>query len=124
MRILFLISVAFLTISPSAGQECVWAGKIFADNEMNINGRVCQICQNGKRIDRDVKCEECKPKANPVAFNPTLAAKHCTARPNRSAPLETYTDGARAILNGKCQLCSGGQWLESTPARSQICPAQ
>ena len=124
MRILFFISVALLTISPSTGQECVWAGKIFADNEMNINGRVCQICQNGKWVDRDVKCEECKSKTNPVAFNPTPAANDCTARPNRSAPLETYTDGARAVLNGKFQLCSGGQWLESTPARSQICPAQ
>ena len=123
MRILFFISVAFLTISPSAGQECVWAGKIFADNEMNINGRVCQICQNGKWVDRDVKCEECKPKTNPVPSNLPPAANDCAARPHRSAPLEAYSDGARAMLNSKFQLCSDGQWLESTPERSQICPA-
>jgi hypothetical protein len=124
MRTLLLISVAFLTISTTTGQECAWAGKIFADDEMNLNGRVCQICHNGRWVDRPVKCEECKPKTNPVAFNPTPAANDCTARPNRSAPLQTFTDGARAILNGKFQLCSDGQWLESTPERSQICAAQ
>jgi len=123
MRALLLISVAFLTIAPSAGQECVWAGKIFADNEMNINGRVCQICQNGKWVDRDVRCEDCKPKTNPVPLNPTPAANDCTARPHRSATLETYSDGARAVLDGKFQVCSGGQWIDSTPARSRLCAA-
>lgn len=123
MRTLLLISVAFLTISTTTGQECAWAGKIFADDEMNLNGRVCQICQNGRWVDRAVRCEECKPKTIPVEFNPTPAANDCTARPNRSAPLQTFTDGARAILNGKFQLCSDGQWLDSTPTRSQICAA-
>ena len=126
MRTLLRISVAFLTLSTATGQECVWAGKIFADNEMNVNGRVCQICRNGKWVDRDVKCEECKPKTNPVAMNPPPGANDCTARPNRAnrtAPLEAFTDGARAVLEGRFQVCSGGQWIDSTPARSQVCPA-
>ena len=123
MRTLLLISVAFLTISTTTGQECTWAGNIFADNEMNLNGRVCQICQNGKWVDRDVKCEECKPKTIPVASHPIPAANDCAARPHRSAPLEAFTDGARAVLQGKFQICSDGQWIETTPSRSQICPA-
>ena len=123
MRTLLLISVVFLTISPGTGQECVWAGKLFVDNEMNVNGRVCQICQNGKWVDKDVRCEECKPKTNPVPSFLQPAANDCAARPHPSAPLEAYSDGARAILNGRFQLCSDGQWLGSTPERSQICPA-
>jgi len=124
VRALLIISIAFLTISPATGPECVWAGDVFADNELNINGRVCQICQNGRWVDRKVKCEECKPKTTPVPVNPPPAANDCTARPHRSAPLQTYTDGARAILEGKFQLCSDGQWIESNPAPSQLCPGR
>ena len=124
MRTPLLISVLFLTLSPTTGQECVWAGKLFVDNEMNLNGRVCQICKNGRWVDRNVKCEECKPKTLPVPSNLPPAANDCNARPHRSAPLEAYSDGARAVLDGKFQLCSDGQWLETTPERSQICPAQ
>ena len=123
MRILLLISLAFLTMAPATGPECVWAGNIFGDNEMSVNGRVCQICQGGRWVDKRAKCEECKPKTNPVPLHPIPAANDCTFRPNRSAPLETFTDGARAILQGKFQICSDGQWLETTPERSQICPA-
>jgi len=124
VRTLLLVSVAFLAISSATGEECVWAGKIFADNELSINGRVCQICQNGRWVDRNVKCDECKPKTIPVPSYLPPAANDCTARPNRSAPLEAFSDGARAVLNGKFQLCSDGQWIESNPAPSQMCAAR
>ena len=125
MRALLLSLGAFFIMAPAADSGCVWAGKVFSDNEMNLNGRICQVCKAGKWIDQDVKCDECKPKTNPVESNRPPGPKDCTENPNpASAQKLTYTDGAREVLQGKFKVCAGGQWAEKTPVPSQICSAK
>lgn len=124
IRTLFVISIVLLTLSPTSPDSgCVWAGKVYSDAELKLNGRVCQICQAGKWVDKDAKCEECRARSSPAVSNPPPSDRDCTAQSNSSSPQKlTFTDGARVEQeDGKFQMCSAGQWVERPPAPSQIC---
>jgi hypothetical protein len=124
VRTLFFTSIGLLILIPApTDSHCVWAGRVYSDAELKLNGRVCQICQAGKWVDKDIKCDECRAKTNPVLSNPPPTNRDCTAQLNSSSPQRlTFTDGARVEQEaGVLQMCSAGQWVERPPAPSQIC---
>jgi hypothetical protein len=125
--LMFAGIVGLLTLSASPTDiSCAWAGRVYTDADLKVNGRMCQICQAGKWVDKDVTCEKCKPGSKPVASNPPPSDKDCTAQLEPSSPQKlTFTDGARVEqAHGKFQVCSAGIWVEKQPAESQLCPAR
>lgn len=126
----FKSAVLVLIMAPiaalSADRDCVWAGRVYSDGILKLNGGVCHICQAGKWIDKKAKCDECKPTSTPDETNPALSAKDCTGkRDPANAQLLTFSDGDRVSqADGKFHMCSAGQWIEKQVASTQLCPEQ
>lgn len=122
LLIAIVCSVTTISASP-AYTGCAWAGRIYSDGELKVNGQICQICQAGKWVDRDANCQDCKPKNKPVESNPEPMPYDCTAQVNPASPQRlTFTDGARlSQAEGKFQKCEAGQWTEKKPPPPPLC---
>ncbi len=121
---LLVLIIAFMPGSDASQEgECVWAGRVYGDGELKLNGQVCQVCQAGKWVDKAASCDECKPASKPKPTNPVPKPLDCVGRSHRSDPQRlTFSDGARVRQsNGVFQACSSGQWIERVPASNQIC---
>jgi hypothetical protein len=97
---------------------------VFLDNELNVNGGVCQVCVTGKWKDSDTSCNACSPPAPPKESNPPATEVDCTAKHHDSGQPLTFRDGARGRLRGQYKRCSAGQWLQSEPTKEQLCTAK
>lgn len=121
-----LLMCSFMVLAPqsnAANKACVWAGRVYLDTELKVNGQVCQICNDGKWIDHDVSCDKCKPQTKPDVTNPPPSDKDCSAQHQRDNPQKlTFSDGARVEQAGaKFQMCSSGVWLEKQAPQSNAC---
>jgi hypothetical protein len=124
---IFVIVLAAFTASsaaPPSNAGCVWAGRVYSDGELKLNGRICQVCQAGKWVDKSADCAACRPTRRPDETNPAPSASDCTAQQNPASPQKlTFTDGARVEqADGKFQMCSAGQWIQKEVTSSQLCP--
>ena len=125
-NLLLMLVFAFVSIA-THGQAsegtCVWAGRAYPDGEFKVNGRVCQVCNAGKWVDRNAKCETCKPKTKPAVTNPPPSVKDCTAQHEPDNPQKlTFSDGARVEQSGGTfQMCSAGVWQERDTPQSIAC---
>jgi hypothetical protein len=104
-----------------APEGCFWAGRAYRDGDLLASGGTCQICNDGKWIDKDVACAVCKTGDARNVF-PTPPRKLDCVALDKSGSAVTFTDGARLIRpDGKTQRCSAGQWVDNTIPNDQRC---
>ena len=117
--LLFTSLLCFSQVSVNA-QSCIWAGRVYSDQQLLNTGGACQICQAGKWVDHAVACGKCTTTPKPAVTNPTPGLKDCTDQ--RDGKTFTFTDGARVIhASGKRLRCSAGIWLDSDVPVEQRC---
>lgn len=108
-KVILLLLAIPLEVFADTG-SCIWAGRVYEDQELKINGESCQICNAGKWIDYHVNdCASCKPKR--VSDNASHAtAKDCTYR--KDGQERIFSDGGRIVTEkGDHKICSAGVWL-------------
>lgn len=118
----FVISSFLMQSGFAQHANCIWAGKIYADNDLKLNGGVCQTCTNGKWIDRKVPCDQCRPEKGTLGETDHKGSDTDCVYESKDDGPKIFSDGARMVNSQKqYKKCSASQWVDSPPTDDQIC---